>query len=603
MVWKGIKVIPIGLLAIVLFAMSILGCGGSVWGESYAHDQGAFITDRVVEVRIVMKEEDWTACQVNALAEQYVQADFWFDGELVPDVAVRPKGNSSLNQAFRSGSSRLSLKVDFNFFNSARTFRGLKKLNFNNGFNDPTLIRERLGYEIFAEMGVPTPRTSHVDLWVNDTHLGVYTQVEQIDKTFLSRYFSKDNGNLYKPEMPAAYLNWTESDLEKQRAKPGYARKDYSSNSQQINIGGSKWDELLEALQEEYPANTEYVTPILPNAPPSEPPLPGAPPVAPRRQPTDYIEQMSLKTNENSPNHEALFHFLDILNNEPDETFPDEIEKVLDVDGALRFLAVSTIQVYLDSYLGMGHNYYLYEVDGKFTIIPWDLNGTFGVCNWGINRTGIINFYIDEPTCGPMTDRPLIDRLLSHQPYLDAYHGYLEELLDGPFSVDVMESRINEIADLIRPYVQADELKFSSTADFEHNLTKDIKRAGGGGPTVVAPPPIPQLSPKSLSCIKKQFDRSAFEELLTRKPSAAELEKLRSCLSPEELKNLLQDRPGQAAPSPPQLLKEPERTFIGLKAFVVERGESVRQQLEGKRPSAGDGSGNGGKFGQKDRKP
>ena len=49
------------------------------------------------------------------------------------------------------------------------------------------------------------------------------------------------------------------------------------------------------------------------------------------------------------------------------------------------------------------------------------------------------------------------------------------------------------------------------------------------------------------------------------------------------------------------------RTAIGLKAFVVERSESVRQQLEGVRKSSpGDGSGNGGSFGRTgggDRRP
>lgn len=83
----------------------------------------------------------------------------------------------------------MSLKVDFNFFNSARIFYGLKKVNLNNGFSDPTLTRETLGYELF----------------------------EQIDTTFLSNNFADSTGNLYKPEMPAVYLSWTEADLQEQQ--------------------------------------------------------------------------------------------------------------------------------------------------------------------------------------------------------------------------------------------------------------------------------------------------------------------------------------------------------------------------------------------------
>jgi len=41
---------------------------------------------------------------------------------------------------------------------------------------------------------------------------------------------------------------------------------------------------------------------------------------------------------------------------------------------------------------------------------------------------------------------------------------------------------------------------------------------------------------------------------------------------------------------------------IGLRTFVVERSESVRQQLAGERPSAGDGNGNGGTMGMLGRR-
>ncbi|GAI06446.1 unnamed protein product, partial [marine sediment metagenome] len=259
------------------------------------------------------------------------------------------------------------------------------QLNFNNGFSDPTLIRECLAYELFEQIGIPTPRASFVDLWINDTHLGVYTQVEQIDKTFLRRHFPNNaNGNLYKPEMPAAFLNWTKKDLEEQRASMPATPDDGSANNQEINLGGGKWSEILRALEQEKSVVGEAGIPEARNMPPpgmpppgmpppGMPPPPGAPP-GPLGGGRDYLEGIGLKTNENNPDHTALFHFLDVLNNAPDETFPEEIEQVLDVDEALRFLAVSTLIVHLDNYIGLGHNYYLYEIDGKFIIIPWDLN-------------------------------------------------------------------------------------------------------------------------------------------------------------------------------------------------------------------------------------
>ena len=552
------------LLLAPLFT-SLAGCSGQLSWQVESDDSAPFYTDRVVAVRIVMAADDWEFTQKNARAEEYVKADIWYDGELVPDVAVRPKGNSSLMSVAQSGTSRMSLKVDFNFFNSERTFYGLKKVNFNNGFSDPTLIREFLSYDLFRQMGMPTPRASFVDLWVNDTHLGLYTMVEQIDKTFLSNNFADSTGNLYKPESPAAYLNWTEEDIDSLEA---VSSADEVSEAG-VNIGGGNLVQIMQALApksntgeagtsphiaqnmvppqglfpgegmqptegmgpppEGFPSEgmqlPEGMTPLQ-GIPPREGMQPpgGMAPGMPGNRSGNLLKQMGLKTNENKPDHSALLSLLDVLNKEPDETFQEEIEKVLDVDQVLRYLAVSTVLVHLDNYTGQfGHNYYLYEVDGKFTIITWDLNMTFGGFNSGIDRQRIINFYIDEPTAGPVADRPLVARLLAVHSYMETYHGYLEELINGSFSIGSMEAKIDRLASLIRPYVEADTLKFYSTAEFEKGLGEDVATST-------------RMSGMGLN--------------------------------------------------------------IGLKAFVTQRVESIRQQLEGTLPSkSSDGTGNGGNQG------
>jgi spore coat protein CotH len=479
------------LLTGVLLITGLAGCG-QVLGQE--EDAAPFYDDRVVTVYLVMDEDDWGYMQQNAISEEYAKADLWYDGELIPDVAVRPKGNSSLKSAVSSDTPRFSLKVDLNFFNSSRNLDGVKKLNFNNGFSDPTLIRETLAYEIFEQVGVPTPRTSFVDLWINDTHLGLYTMVEQIDKTFLDNHFDDNSGNLYKPEMLAGRLDWTEADL-------GPEPAGQSEDDLDVNLGGGKLREIMEALEGE-PTEEEAAAP---GGMPGRDMMPGGGMAF--TQQGNLLEQMGLKTNENNPDHSALFRLLDVLNNEPDKTFPEEIEKVLDVDQVLRFLAVSAAIVHLDNYIGIGHNYYLYEVDGKFTIIPWDLNMAFGTFNSGIDRDGLINFYIDEPTAGAVANYPLVSRLLSVPSYLETYHGYLEELINGPFSEEAMNSRIDELAELIRPYVEADELKFYPTEVWETALSEDIARGGQGGIEVgMFPIGLKAFVAERVASIRQQLD-------------------------------------------------------------------------------------------------
>jgi hypothetical protein len=207
-----------------------------------------FVSNHVATVRIIMDREVWQELKSNMRAEQYVRADFWFDDELYKNIAVRPKGMSSLMSGRQSG--RMPLKVDFNFFNFAQNFRGVKKLNLNNGFSDPTFIRETLGYELFEQMGLPTPRRAFADVWVNDIHLGLYTMVEQVDKTFLRRNFADAEGNLYKPETPAALLNWTKDDLGEGISDVSQSSKSRENNLN-IKIGGSRLGDLIKVLKRE----------------------------------------------------------------------------------------------------------------------------------------------------------------------------------------------------------------------------------------------------------------------------------------------------------------------------------------------------------------
>jgi len=510
---KGIAILLAMTLVIPLF-VGLAGCTGQADGQESGEP---FNEDRVVTVRFVMAEDDWDFMKKNARAEQYARADLWYDGELIPDIALRPKGNSSLMTTVSRGSIRFSLKADLNFFNSARNLYGMKKLNFNNGFSDPTFMRESLAYDLFEYIGMPTPRTSFVDLWINDTHMGLYTMVEQVDKTFLANHFSDSNGNLYKPVLPAASLKWTETDYLKLQEDQANSGENDTPDTLEINLGGGNLNEILRALGQGEEETQE-------NKPPGGFARPGG-----MQQPgtmpdikRDFVELMSLKTNENKPDHTGLFRFLELLNNEPEETFKEEIEKVLDVDQVLRFLAVSTVLVHLDNYIGpFGHNYYLYEIGGKFTVIPWDLNMSFGTFNAGLDRDGVINYFIDEPTAVPVTERPLVSRLLSVPEYLETYHEYLSELVYGPFSFKTMVDKIDEVAAMIRPYVEDDTLKFFSTRQFEVNLREGVTPRG--------------------------------------------------------------DVPGM-------------QLSIGLKAFVRERGDSIREQLNGTLPTTNNGKGNEGDF-------
>lgn len=124
----------------------------------------------------------------------YLPARFT-DGSIVLDsVGVRFKGNSSFTLA--GNNPKKPFKIKFNEFRS-QTYYGTKTLNFSNGIGDPSLLREKIGYDIARKLG-PAPRANFAHLTIDGRSVGLYTQVEQADKTFLKRWFTPASGNLFK---------------------------------------------------------------------------------------------------------------------------------------------------------------------------------------------------------------------------------------------------------------------------------------------------------------------------------------------------------------------------------------------------------------------
>ncbi|MCC0670041.1 CotH kinase family protein [Clostridioides sp. ZZV14-6009] len=154
----------------------------------------------------------------------------------------------------------------------------------------------------------------------------------------------------------------------------------------------------------------------------------------------------------------------------------EDIEKYLDVDSVLKNIAINTALLNLDSYQGnFAHNYYLYEQDGVFSMLPWDFNMSFG----GFGGTGKSgdgqSIYIDEPTTSNLEDRPLISALLKNETYKTKYHEYLEEIVTKYLGSDYLENMTTKVHDLIVSYVKEDPTAFYTYEEFEKNITSSIE--------------------------------------------------------------------------------------------------------------------------------
>lgn len=169
------------------------------------------------EIIDVYIEIDETALQEmfeNATAEEYVTCNIVYNGYYVKNVAIRPKGNSSLRTVANSDSNRYSFKLDFNEYVKGQNFFGITKINLNNSYNDPSMMREYLSYEISETLGLATPETAYVALYINDEYFGLYVSVESVDENFVRDNFDYGYGDLYKPEGIGADLQYIDDNPE-----------------------------------------------------------------------------------------------------------------------------------------------------------------------------------------------------------------------------------------------------------------------------------------------------------------------------------------------------------------------------------------------------
>ena len=156
--------------------------------------------------------------------DRYVQAAFRVGDAELPAIGVRYKGNYSIWGCvdFATGKrvkrvepvfgnvdvcQRFSLKLDFNRHDDRFRVDGLKKLNLHAMGADASKMRERLGYSLFNDSGLPAPRAAHARVYINGVYQGLFVAVEEIDGRFTANHFpNAGDGNLYRDLWPTPDL-------------------------------------------------------------------------------------------------------------------------------------------------------------------------------------------------------------------------------------------------------------------------------------------------------------------------------------------------------------------------------------------------------------
>ena len=199
---KSIDKICVSIVAVTVIIALLFCCGKAFGIETYARTIGyenrLFDNTRVHTLDIVIN--DWDSFIETCENELYSACNVVIDGELIKNVGIRAKGNTSLSSVRNSGSSRYSLKIEFDQYDKTKSYHGLDKLCLNNIIQDNTYMKDYLAYTLMNEFGVDAPLCSYVYITVNGEDWGLYLAVEAIENSFLERNYGSNYGDLYKPD-------------------------------------------------------------------------------------------------------------------------------------------------------------------------------------------------------------------------------------------------------------------------------------------------------------------------------------------------------------------------------------------------------------------
>ena len=432
-------------------------------GIAQEYETALFDTSSILSVNIQMDEADWNDMLENATAEAYYQCNVEVNGTMFYQVGIRPKGNTSLSAIANDDTTdRYSFKLEFDHYVDGQTCFGLDKLILNNNYADATNLKEALIYDMYQYLGADASLYNYAKISVNGEYWGVYLALEGVEDSFQLRNYGTESGELYKPES--------------------------------MDMGGGKPEDMGDGKDfgNGGPPDAPNQTDASNQTDAAENAEPGQRPEGDAEQPggmdrnsggadlnytDDDLDSYETIwdgeiTKTTKADHERVVKALKNI------AEGNDLETYMDIDNLLRYMAVHVFSVNEDSLSGtMAHNYYLYESDGKLSLIPWDYNlalGGMGGMGGGMpggsgeteersEATSVVNSPIDDAFSG--TD--FFDTLLENETYHSQYDDYLQQLVSEYINGGGFDAFYERVRSQIDELVETDPTAFYSYDEYE----------------------------------------------------------------------------------------------------------------------------------------
>ncbi len=319
---------------------------------------------------------------------QELNSDIWCE-DTVPAQLKVGKLRYFVELAYRGSHIRKLPKKSYRvIFKQPRTFHCAREIHVNAEYYDPSIMRSKLSFDFFRELGVLSPDCFYCLVKINGVSQGVYLQLESVDELFFQKrglmcrsiyYAVNDNANF-------SLISPIHDDVKK-RLDSGY----------ELKFGDESETELLRK-------------------------------------------------------------FILRLNTVSRADFGEYIQEQLNIEEYLHWLAGVVCTQNFDAFI---QNYALYrnEQTGRYGIIPWDYDAT-----WGRDVRGKRLSHDYVPIEGYNT---LSARLLDVPKFRKMYRTIIEEILETTFTVEYIEPQVTRLYGLLRPYVSRDPVVSVNLRKFE----------------------------------------------------------------------------------------------------------------------------------------
>lgn len=471
---KNIERICVAAVVFALIITCVFVCGDSLGIERVktgaGYERRIFDTTKVHTIDISV--DDWDSFIASCQSEEYTVCDVIIDGEACQNVAIRGKGNTSLSNVSSMNSQRYSFKIEFDHYDSSKSYYGLDKLSLNNIIQDNTYMKDYLTYRLMNEFGVASPLCSFVYITVGGEDWGLYLAVEGVEDAFLSRNYAS-SGELYKPDSMSfggGRGNGRDFDMDKLAQDKNSDSGDNAANKSEFDFPSKVPDsgQMPEAPNMGEMPNIDDLPDIGDIGDDNGFSIGGG--MGGDDVKLKYIDESvssysnifdNAKTDITSADKERLIKSLKSL------SAYENLEDVVNIEQVIRYFVVHNYVCNGDSYTGsMVHNYYLYENKGQLSMIPWDYNLAFGTFQ-SSSATSTVNSPIDSPVSGEsVDDRPMVGWIFSDDSYTQMYHEYFRDFLEN---VDI-QSLISEAENLISTYVEKDPTKFCTYDEYQKGV-------------------------------------------------------------------------------------------------------------------------------------